>query len=426
MGIDKFVRLFFLLNFISTNHFLMKILHTSDWHLGQLFLSNDRLEEHRLALDWLLETIKEEKIEVLIIAGDIYDTYSPPNYAKKLYYEFLINLRQTICKNTVVVGGNHDLPAMLNTTKEILGVLNVYVVAEAEENIEDQLIEIKEGEDLLCVVAAVPFLRDKDIRKSLPGQSSMDRSTQIKEGIFNHYQSLAGLAQEYVDKNVPIIGTGHLYAKGAVASDKQDNIYLGNIENIEAKQFPEVFDYIALGHIHRPQNVSEDEKVRYCGSIIPLSFSETKDEKSVTILEYEGKVLKEKKIVPLPIFRRLKTIEGTFETVKKRLTAFAEKERHLTPWVEIIVDLEGEIPNLNGQIQDFVKDFDMVILRVRTRKQQTGLGEQIEEQELQNMDVEEVFKQKCGSTGKMPENMEDLLLTFRELKENYEDILAKE
>ncbi|MEM1123432.1 MAG: exonuclease subunit SbcD, partial [Bacteroidota bacterium] len=121
----------------------MKILHTSDWHLGQRFLSNDRREEHQLALDWLRKTIEKEAIDLLIVAGDIFDISNPPSSARTMYYRFLADLRATNCRHIIIVGGNHDSPSMLNAPKEILEMLNVHVVGAATEKMEDTIIELR-------------------------------------------------------------------------------------------------------------------------------------------------------------------------------------------------------------------------------------------------------------------------------------------
>ena len=284
----------------------MKIIHTSDWHLGQKLLHNDREQEHRLALQWLLETIRKEKADGLIVAGDIFDIGNPPNYARSLYYQFLRNLLNTECRHVVITGGNHDSPAMLNAPRELLQALNVHVIGAAGEGPEDEVVVWKSPEDEIdVIIAAVPFLRDRDLRYSVAGETGLERVAQIKTGIRKHYDRVADhIAGHYDIASVPVICTGHLYASGASASGKQDNIYIGNTENIDAQHFPDLFDYVALGHIHRAQKVGGLEHVRYSGSLIPLSFSETQDEKGVYVLEWEGKKLETVRKVGVPTFRR--------------------------------------------------------------------------------------------------------------------------
>ena len=396
----------------------MKILHTSDWHLGQKFISREREEEHALALGWLAETIEKERTEMLIVAGDVFDIGNPPSSSRALYYNFLKRLWKTDCRHIIITGGNHDSPQMLDAPKEILEILNVHVVGKATEDPADEIIVLKnKKEEIEAVVAAVPFLRDQDLKRAVAGETSKDRIEKIREGILAHYNKIGKLIEKYKKNKIPLIVTGHLCVTGHEASHKQDNIYLGNVENIQANQFPNIFDYVALGHIHRPQAIGF-EKVRYSGSLIPLSFSETKDEKSVTQIIFEKNKIKKIEEIKVPQFRRLKTIEGSFEYVQERL----EKLHHdyqdgLPAWVEVIVDSETLIPNLNGQLQDFAKDFNLEILKARHKTPRYSLSEQTVYQELDDLTPLDVFKKKCESTGRPPEEMEELVNTFRELEE---------
>lgn len=405
----------------------MKILHTSDWHLGQKFLHFDRIEEHQLALDWLFECIQKEQVEMLIIAGDIFDIGNPPNYARRIYYEFLTKLLPTACRHIIVIGGNHDSPAMLNAPADLLKTLNVHVIGAVPEDIDEEIIVLRNTEkEIEAVVAAVPFLRDRDLHYSQAGEGGNDRIDRVKKGIYKHYHAVGALVEAFAKFDIPKIATGHLYATGAEASDKQDNIYIGDKENIQADQFPAVFDYVALGHIHRSQKVGGANHIRYCGSIIPLSFSETKDEKGVLLLSFEGASLKEVNTLKVPVFRRLKTIQGDFEEVKVKLREFAEKgNRSLRPWVEVIVETEELLPRLDLDLQDFVEALELDLIKIRVKRKHQALHQQVEEPDLENLDILEVFQKKCSSYGAAPENMDELKQSFLELqhwmKESHEN-----
>ncbi|MCB0599303.1 MAG: exonuclease SbcCD subunit D C-terminal domain-containing protein [Lewinellaceae bacterium] len=402
----------------------MKIIHTSDWHLGQKFLYNGREEEHQMALDWLLATIREQQADGLIVAGDVFDIGNPPNYARRMYYRFLTQLMGTSCRHVVITGGNHDSPSMLNAPRELLQALNIHVVGEASEELEDEVIEWKnEQGELMAVIAAVPFLRDRDLHFSVSGEGGMDRIQRIKEGLRRHYREIGELVGEkYKKAKVPFIATGHLYATGAEASEKQDNIYIGNKENIKAGDFPAVFDYVALGHIHRPQEVGGLSHVRYSGSLIPLSFSETRDEKSIYLLEFQGKQMKEAKSLAVPTFRRLKTIQGTLEEVEASLLRFGEKERGgLQPWVEALVETDRMIPQLDQRLHELTAEMDLELLKIRIINQYKALDAQAPAPELGELEELEVFKMRCQSYGSPPEEMEELVETFLELKEWMEE-----
>lgn len=404
---------------------LMKIIHTSDWHLGQKFLYNGREEEHQMALDWLMDTITKEQANGLIVAGDIFDIGNPPNYARRMYYRFLTQLMGTACRHVVITGGNHDSPAMLNAPKELLQALNIHVIGEGSENPEEEVIEWRgEKGELLAVVAAVPFLRDRDLHFSVAGEGGMGRIERIKQGLRQHYREAGRIVEEkYGKAGVPLIATGHLYATGAESSEKQDNIYIGNKENINAKDFPKVFDYIALGHIHRPQIVGGRGHIRYSGSLIPLSFSETQDEKSVYMLEFNGKNLERVRSLPVPTFRRLKTIQGSLEEVEEGLRRFGKKERGgLKPWVEALVETDRMIPQLDNRLHELTADMDLELLKIRILKNYRALDVQAAIPELGELEELEVFKMRCQSYGSPPEEMEELVQTFLELRDWMEDL----
>lgn len=397
----------------------MKILHTADWHLGQRFLFNDREEEHQLALDWLLDTIHKEAIEVLIVAGDIFDINNPPNYARAQYYTFLTRLLPTHCRHIVIIGGNHDSPSMLNAPKALLSALNIHVVGAIAADLNEDLLLLKnQSGEIELVVAAVPFLRYRDMEVSVAGEGGHERIARIQAGLIKHYQHMAELAKPYQAKNVPIIATGHLYATGATAAEKQDNIYIGNIENISAEDFPSLFDYIALGHIHRPQLVGGLNHIRYSGSILPLSFSETQDTKSVYLLETDGADIKKISTKELPVFRRLKTIAGSLQKVKEDLRRFAGKERDgLRPWVEVMVETDQVIPQLDQELKAFTADMGLDILKVRLKRNYQPIAIQYEDApDLSDLDALEVFTKKCESFGSPPDELEELLNTFKELQ----------
>lgn len=391
----------------------MKIIHTSDWHLGQKFLSFDRDEEHRLALSWLHDTIVEQQADVLIVAGDIFDIGNPPNSARKLYYRFLANLLHTSCRHVVITAGNHDSPSMLEAPREVLQVLNVYVVATTE----DEIIELKDKNgNTEAVIAAVPFLREGYLRFATPGESPEERMQKLKDAIKDHYHNLARSISS-LGEGVPILTTGHLFAYGAQASEKQDNIYLGDTQNIAAEDFPEIFSYVALGHIHRAQAVGGKDHIRYSGSLIPLSFSETKDEKGCYLLEYQGAELVDIQFLPSPTFRRLKTIEGELEDVKTRLAEFNDRHAEALPsWVEVIVHLDAPDPSLDEALHEYSHDFNMEILKIRIQLPQNKQVHSTTGQvSLEDLTTEQVFLQRCQVAGYPEADTGPLVETFREL-----------
>ncbi|WP_243690321.1 exonuclease subunit SbcD, partial [Cronobacter sakazakii] len=166
----------------------MRILHTSDWHLGQNFYAKSRAAEHETFLDWLLEAAIAHQVDAIIVAGDIFDTGAPPSYARELYNRFVVKLQAANCP-LIVLGGNHDSVATLNESRELLACLNTQVIASAQLTPETQatLLYRRDGEPG-AVLCPVPFLRPRDVLRSLSGQSGREKQQQLLEAISLHYQ----------------------------------------------------------------------------------------------------------------------------------------------------------------------------------------------------------------------------------------------
>jgi exonuclease SbcD len=150
----------------------MKILHTSDWHIGRTLYGRKRYEEFEAFLTWLAETIQQNEIDALLVAGDVFDTSAPSNRAQELYYRFLCRVAASCCRHVVVVAGNHDSPSFLNAPKELLKALDVHVVGSSTESLEDEVLVLRNDQDTPeLIVCAVPYLRDRDIRVAEAGES---------------------------------------------------------------------------------------------------------------------------------------------------------------------------------------------------------------------------------------------------------------
>ncbi len=398
----------------------MRFLHTSDWHLGQKFINQSRDAEHLAALDWLIQTIENERVDALVVAGDIFDVNNPPVSAEEIYYRFLTRLMGTCCRHVVIVGGNHDLPSRLNAPSGLLRALNVHVVGAATDDFSDEIVELREKNgQLAAVIAAVPFLRDRDLKISVAGENTAQRMEAIKLGIAEHFARAGEICLErrgQLPADVPFLVTGHLFATGASSSGEQRNIYIGNLENITAEKFPEVFDYVALGHIHRPQRIAKLDHIRYSGSLIPLNFSEIQDKKIVLILDF----LPEKKHpavreIQVPIFRKLLRLAGNLSEIEKKLAENAVAENDLPGWVEVTVSSPGALPNLSQTLRDTAKKHRLEILSVKLDRPANVLAESFSEEILEQLTPEDIFRKKIE---KLPEvEREELVETFRELQD---------
>ena len=378
----------------------MRILHTADWHLGKKLDMHDRFTEHELFLAWLLKTINEQGVEAMIIAGDIFDTGSPSNESLRMYYNFLVDLHKTGCRQVVITGGNHDSISTLNAPADLLKIFNVHVVGGVPANRAEQVILLnsKSGKPV-AVVAAVPFLRDKDVRLSVPGETTEERTVRLTEGIAAHYTELLPL----LPQGIPAIATGHLFTQGALGSDSEKEIHVGTLGQFPAQAFPAVYSYIALGHLHRPQAIAGYPHIRYSGSPLPLSFSESADKKEVVLINVQPDGTLQTEALPIPCFRPLWRISGDPSTVMeqfKKLPA-AVAPQQLPAWLEVQVHTPVLLTEIQEELNRIVQQhpaIEHLFLRQIKLKTTVGLSATAGEAlELADMSVEHVFEQRLES-----------------------------
>ena len=407
----------------------MRVLHTADWHLGQRFISgHERTDEHRHFLHWLVATVREQAVEVLVIAGDVFDSGSPANQALELYYDFLLQMQGTNCRDIVVVGGNHDSPATLNAPARLLRHLRVHVVGCVPDCFDDQVIILNDaaGQPGL-VVCAVPFLRDRDVRLSVPGENAEEREARLKQGIADHYARIAEVEQVWQLKaeGLPVLATGHLYAAGAAPSDSERTIHVGNLGQVTAEHFPEIFDYVALGHLHRPQRVGGREHIRYSGSPIALSFSEIDHGKEVLLLDFAGGKLASLTALAVPGTRRLLRFHGNLEEVMELLVAYDNTGFLLPAWADVEVRSELTQLEVAEALLKVIQELDRKQVEVLARRHLRlvnlrPLGETSDDEgpltpSLHDFTERQVFAQRLESE---PEaGRAELLAAFDELLE---------
>ena len=274
----------------------LTILHTSDWHLGRRLYGRLRYEEFELFLHWLQDTISAQQVDILIVAGDIFDTMTPSNKAQALYYEFLGKVSRSCCQHVVIVAGNHDSPTFLDAPSNVLKFLNVHVIGTACDDLEDEVLVLGDDDNNPhCIIAAVPYLRDRDVRSSSAGESADSKDANVIAGICEHYDNVADIAKskqadliKMHQRYIPIVATGHLFASGGrtTEDDGVRELYVGSLGKISADMFNDGFDYVALGHLHVPQRVGGRESIRYSGSPIAMGFGEAKQQKQVLLVQF--------------------------------------------------------------------------------------------------------------------------------------------
>ncbi len=346
----------------------MRILHTSDWHLGQHFMGKTRQAEHRAWCDWLVQTVQDQQADALIIAGDIFDTGTPPSYAREQYNDFIVQMHGTGCQ-LVIVAGNHDSVAMLNESKGLLGKLNTQVIATVGAEPDEQVLLLTQRNgDVGAIVCAIPFLRPRDIQRSQAGQSADDKQSDLQQAIAEHYAQLYARAEAKraeLGVKVPIIGTGHLTTVGVSLTESVREIYVGSLTAFPTDAFP-AFDYLALGHIHRPQKVAGLEHIRYSGSPIALSFDESKQQKELLQIDLDSTGLQAVQVIEIPCFQRLISLKGSLAELEQQFAALAgELEPTAVAWLEIQVEVDDYYADLDERVTALCAELPVEVLRVR-------------------------------------------------------------
>jgi exonuclease SbcD len=437
----------------------MKILHTSDWHIGRTLYEKKRYDEFEQFFIWLLKTLESENIDVLLIAGDIFDTGTPSNKAQELYYKFLCNVNKTQCQHIVIIGGNHDSASFLNAPQSILKSLNVHVVGAISNNIEDEVLtlditrtpnadleeitkDISSSEISKLIICAVPYLRDKDIRTVNAGESLEDKAQNLIQGIKEHYSAVAELAlkkrdelyKECVDKKpayIPIIGTGHLFAAGGIAGDGVRDLYVGSLAYVNIEAFPKCFDYVALGHLHIAQSLGGTEHIRYSGSPIPMGFGEAKQIKKLITINFpenksENHIHQEMYLasspikpsineVSIPNFQILERISGNLDHITQQIKEL--KTNHSNAWLEIEYTGLEIIPDLKAKLDEAILESNLEIRRVKNKRISENIIEsRFSQENLKDLNPNEVFD-KCLEVNKVEE------ADRVSLKASYQEIL---
>ena len=419
----------------------MKILHTSDWHLGQNFFTKSRKEEHQAFIDWLLLQVAKERIDAVIIAGDIFDTGTPPSYAREMYNQFVVDMQKLNCV-LVVLGGNHDSVSTLNESKQILACLNTFVVASTGISIDEQVFTIpdKLGQPA-AILCAVPFIRARDVLQSNAGETGLQKRQALGDAIKQHYQTLyqvALLKQEEQKTNgltLPIIATGHLTALGVSQSESVRDIYIGTLDGFAAEGFPPV-DYIALGHIHKPQIVAKSEHIRYCGSPIPLSFDELGTQKQVMLVEFTGAQRSNLTPIDIPIFQPMQVIKGDLSVIETALKSYKnndEAEADLACWLCLEVESQDYLSDLQQRIQDMTQGLNVEVLQLRrSRNQRRQLLSQMQTETLAELSPHDVFEKRLAMES-FETNLEtspktdevQTKVTLKQLRQRFSQILSE-
>ncbi|MCF7918986.1 MAG: exonuclease SbcCD subunit D C-terminal domain-containing protein [Candidatus Cloacimonetes bacterium] len=394
----------------------MKVLHTSDWHLGRALYGRKRYEEFELFLSWLAETIRRESVDILLLSGDVFDSSLPSNRAQELYYRFLSTATSTGCRHIVIIAGNHDSPTFLNAPGELLKALNIHVVSGISDDPEDEIKLLKDAQGKPeAVVCAVPFLRDSDIRKVETGESVEDKQTRLLEGIAGHYEEVGKIAKKLQQAEIPVIGMGHLFTAGGktLADDGVRELYVGSLAHVNSNIFPKCFNYVALGHLHVPQQVAGNDYIRYSGSPLPIGFGEAEQQKQVVMIEFEQRETRISEIA-VPCFQKLQRIKGDMEKIIAELEMLKAKESNA--WLEIEYTGSRIAENLRQAVEEATADSNLEVLRIINKPLiDSVISSSNEDETLDDLETEDVFIRCLDAHDIGQEEREELLKSYREI-----------
>ncbi|MCC7699372.1 exonuclease SbcCD subunit D C-terminal domain-containing protein [Janthinobacterium sp. EB271-G4-7A] len=354
----------------------MRLLHTSDWHLGQTLHNYERGYEHQRFLDWLLDTLVAEQVDVLLVAGDVFDNANPSAASQKQLYVFLQQARARLpALQLVVVAGNHDSAGRLEAPGPLLAAHGTHVIGhvlrgdDGQIDLERLLLPLT-GSDgqVQAWCLAVPFLRPGDVPK-LPAGDTQDA---YLGGIALLYRQLADLALARRQPGQAIIALGHCHMVGGeMSNDSERRIVIGGTEMLPSGIFDTAIAYAALGHLHKAQAVGGQQHIRYCGSPIPLSFAEVHYRHQVLCLDIDGEQLREVRAIEVPRAVPLLRVPATPAPIAEVLEQLAaldvpDAPAEAQPFLEVRVRLDAPEPGLRTRIETALDGKHVRLAKIET------------------------------------------------------------
>jgi exonuclease SbcD len=350
----------------------MKLLHTADWHIGQTFYEYDRTYEHQQFLNWLIDTIAENEIDVLLISGDVFDVSNPAAASVTLFYTFLmqsVKVRPSL--QIVIIAGNHDSPARLEAPKPLLELSNITIVGNVEFkavesiNFDKLIIPLKNNSgETKAWCMAVPYLRTGDY------PMVANSNTSYADGITAVYKEVYAYAQAKKQPGDAIIALGHLHTFNAEISenDKSERLIMGGIEFVPVTAFDENIAYTALGHIHKAQKIGSKENIRYSGSPLPMSFSEVNYKHQIISFEISGEKAQNIRAIEIPTtvkLLRVPSVPKPLNEVLQELNMLQEiSDLNTAPYMEVRVLLNGPEPSLRHQIESAIENKNVRLVKI--------------------------------------------------------------
>lgn len=358
----------------------MKIIHTADLHLGNVFHQHSRVEEHRHFFQWLLQTLREENPDALIISGDIFDTPNPSVEVQRLFFDFLTDCTdQNEGMQVVIIAGNHDSGARLETAEALLQQHNIYVRGTVHRtgdsyDFERNILPLstRHSSEAAVVCYALPFLRAIDYPHGMS----------VEEGLKHHLEQMDKYHKKSDFKSLPVVVAAHFYAVGAYVNEVEhsERLVVGGQDAVSVGNMAKRYAYTALGHIHKAQAVNDLDTVRYAGSPIPLSFSERDYQRSVTLLNIdEGGNTEVSTLDYTPLCVLLTLPKYGYASPEKLLSLLAElpeddgtQSRETWPFLELRVEISQPEPELRAQIVQQLSNKAVRFCRVATNLAHSG------------------------------------------------------
>lgn len=403
----------------------MRIVHTSDWHLGHALHDLSRRPEHLAFLQWLLDRLVSLETDALLVTGDIFDASNPSAESQADLYRFLAEARRRLPNlDIVLIGGNHDSASRLDAPQPLLDAFGVRIVGglprlpDGTIDLERVLIPLTDRTGAISArVIAMPFLRPAD----LPPIDDPEADALV-EGVRRAYGELIAHAEGVRANGEALLAMGHLYMSGTTLSELSERKILGgNQHALPHDLFPESLAYVALGHLHLAQAVGR-ESIRYAGSPIPLSMAEIDYPHQICVVDIDAGALVSVTHEPIPRTVQLLRVPADhrpLEEVEAALQAMASQAHlptELQPILEVQVLLDQPQPTLRAQIEQAMEGKGMRLARIAVQYAGSGraLADVLPQKALKDLLPEEVFRQRWAREheGEPPA---ELLAAFHQL-----------
>ncbi|MBE0489307.1 MAG: exonuclease SbcCD subunit D C-terminal domain-containing protein [Halomonas sp.] len=426
----------------------MQLIHTADWHLGQTFHGQERHAEHRAFLTWLLDTLVARRADALLVAGDIFDVVNPSLRAQELLYDFIVSAHERLPRlDIVLIAGNHDsgnrieLPAPLMRRLRTHALGRVSWLDDGRLDAERLLVPLTdEAGETRAWCLALPFLRPAEVTGAAlahhdaegePGDTAPGVPTANEPaandyvaGITRVHRQLIAAAEARREPGQALVAMSHAHLHGAAVSEASERpIVIGGEESISAALFPPTIAYVALGHLHRAQQVGEP-RIRYSGSPLPLDFSEVAYPHQVVAVTLDGEALAGTEAIPVPRPVAMHRIgPAPLEAVLAALEALEDDptlDRERQPWLEVRVELDAPIPDLRARVEAALKDKALRLLRLERRLPKGEDDAPPARVDLETLGPRKLFERTWEERWKEPPG-DDVLADFDRLRQEVLD-----